>query len=180
MTRIYLIGYMGVGKTTVGKKLAAYLGVNFIDLDKFIEAKYHRTIPEIFDERGEQGFRQIERQSLKEVSEIEDVVVSTGGGAPCFFDNMEIMNNSGVSVYISAKPEELASRLIASKNVRPIIAGMSIDELIPFITKHLDEREYYYNQSKIVYESDFLLTKEEIYLTVEGIARELKKYQNDL
>lgn len=170
---------MGVGKTTVGKKLAAYLGVSFIDLDKYIEAKYHKSIPEIFEEKGEKGFRHIESQSLKEVSEIENVVISTGGGAPCFFDNMDIMNKSGVSVYISAKPEELASRLIASKNVRPIIAGMSKDELIPFITEHMGEREYYYNQSKIIYKSDFLLTKEEIYLTVEGIARELKKYQND-
>lgn len=177
MIRVYLIGYMGVGKTTIGKKLANHLNVSFIDLDKYIESKYHKTIPELFSEKGEAEFRKIEQKMLHEVSEIENVVISTGGGAPCFFDNMKLMNQTGTTVYIHAKPQELAARLLASKNVRPIIAGKSKDELIPFISDHLQEREGFYNQAKLIYKTKFLKTKDEIYLTVEDIANELKKLQ---
>lgn len=176
MTRIFLIGYMGVGKTTVGKKLARILSKNFIDLDKFIESKYHKTIAELFAEKGEDEFRKIEERALSEVSQIENVIVSTGGGAPCFFDNMKLMNESGLTVYIYAEPSELAARLLASKNVRPIIAGKSPEELIPFITTHLSERERFYNQAKIIYKTDYMITKEEIYLTVEAMAREINKF----
>ena len=175
MIRVYLIGYMGVGKTTIGKKLAKHFGVNFIDLDKFIESKYHKTVPEIFAEMGEEGFRQIEQKSLLEVSEIENVIISTGGGTPCFFDNMGVMNRTGTTVYIHALAEELAARLLASKNVRPIIAGKPKDELIPFISTHLEEREKFYNQAKLIFKTKYLITKEEVYLTVEGIAHELEK-----
>ncbi len=177
MKRIYLIGYMGVGKTTVGKKLSKLLDLSFIDLDKFIESKYHKTVPDLFKEKGEQGFRELERKSLKEVSEIENVVVSTGGGAPCFFDNMNTMNNTGTTVYIKAEPKELAARLTASKNVRPIVSDKSAEELLPFIIDHLAKRENFYNQAHIVYLTDRLLTKEKVYLTVNGIADELKKIQ---
>lgn len=174
MIRIYLIGYMGVGKTTVGKKLARLLDISFIDLDRFIESKYHKTVAELFAERGETEFRLIEQKSLGEVSEIENVVISTGGGAPCFFDNMEWMNRTGITVYIQATPEELAARLRASKTVRPLVAGKPHHELIPFITNHLSEREKFYNQAKIVYKTDHLITKKDVHLTVEGIAREIK------
>ncbi|MDO9615659.1 MAG: shikimate kinase, partial [Bacteroidota bacterium] len=93
--RIYLIGYMGCGKTTLGRKLAAELSLTFIDLDTFLEEKYFRTIPQIFQEEGEAGFRKKEQNVLHEVSAFDDVIVATGGGAPCFFDNMEVMNNTG-------------------------------------------------------------------------------------
>ena len=175
--RIYLIGYMGVGKTTVGKKLARLLNISFIDLDKFIESKYHKTVPELFAERGENEFRSIEQKSLLEVSEIENVVISTGGGAPCFFDNMHLMNETGITVYIEATPEELAARLSASKNVRPIVSGKAKEELIPFITNHLSEREKFYKQARIVYKTDHLITKEDVHLTVDGIAHEINKLQ---
>lgn len=174
MVRVYLIGYMGVGKTTVGKKLAKLLNKNFIDLDRYIESKYHQTIGEIFAEKGEKEFRLVEEKALREVSQIEDVVVSTGGGAPCFFNNMEVMNRTGITVYIHAEPEELASRLVASKNVRPIIAGKSFDELVPFIAGHLSDRKRFYNQARIIYKTDYLITKEEVHVTVEGIAREIE------
>ena len=173
MTRIYLIGYMGVGKTTVGKKLAKLLNIGFIDLDKFIESKYHKTVPALFTERGEKEFRLIEQKSLAEVSEIENVVISTGGGSPCFFDNMRLMNQTGITVYIQATPQELAARLNASKNVRPIVAGKSMEELIPFIATHLSEREKFYNQANIIYKTDHLITKQEVHLTVEGIAHKI-------
>lgn len=177
MTRVFLIGYMGVGKTTVGKKLAKLLNKNFIDLDKFIESKYHKSIAELFAEKGENEFRQIEQKALVEVAQIENVIISTGGGAPCFFNNMELMNQSGITVYIHAQPEELAARLRASKNVRPLIAEKSPEELIPFITNHLSERERFYNQAKIIYKTIYMITKKEIYITVEGIAHEINKLQ---
>lgn len=175
--RIYLIGYMGVGKTTIGKKLAQFFDIGFIDLDKFIESKYHKTVPELFAERGESAFRLIEQKSLAEVSDIENVVISTGGGTPCFFDNVALMNQSGITVYIQAEPEELAARLQASKTVRPIIAEQQKDELISFITNHLSEREKFYNQAQIVYETNRLITKKDIHITVNGIAEVIKKLQ---
>ena len=174
MKRVFLIGYMGSGKTTVGKKLAKSLSLSFIDLDDFIQNKYRKSIAEIFAELGEEEFRKIEGRALREVSEIEDVVISTGGGAPCFFDNMKIMNNAGVTLYIDVEPPELASRLMASKSVRPLIAGKSKDELIPFITKHLSQRERYYRSAQIIYHSEKMTTKEDIYLTVLEIEDQLK------
>ena len=174
MKRVFLIGYMGSGKTTVGKRLAISLSLSFIDLDDFIQNKYRKTIAELFAEIGEEEFRKIESKTLREVSEIEDVVISTGGGAPCFFDNMKIMNNAGITLYIEAEPEELAARLLASKTVRPLIAGKSEDELIPFIKKHLSQRERYYKSAQIIYQSERMTTKEDIYLTVSDIEDQLK------
>ena len=175
--RIYLIGYMGVGKTTVGKKLAKLLDIGFIDLDKFIESKYYKTVPELFTERGESEFRLIEQKTLKEVSEIENVVISTGGGTPCFFDNVELMNQTGITVYIQAEPEELAARLRTSKTVRPIVSGKAKEELYSFISNHLSERERFYTQAQIIYKTNHLVTKEDVHLTVDEIVSEIKKLQ---
>ncbi len=180
MTRIYLIGYMGTGKTTLGKRLAKIMDLSFIDIDKFIECKYHKTVPEIFAESGEDGFRVIEQKALKEVSEIENVIISTGGGVPCFFDNMEVMNDSGLTIYIKATPEELASRLRASKTVRPIVASKSDDELVPFIAEHLAEREKYYTRANISFYTEHLVSKEDINITVDRLADEIKKWNYDV
>lgn len=174
MERIFIVGYMGVGKTTVGKGLAKLLGLTFIDLDKYIENKFRQTIPELFREKGEDGFRKIEQQMLREVADFENIVLSTGGGTPCFFDNMDVMNNAGTTVYISATPQELAARLSASKNERPLITGKSYDELIEFISKHLSEREYYYKKAHIEYYTDHLISKKQVHLTIEGIAKKIK------
>ena len=174
MVRIYLIGYMGVGKTTVGKKLAKLFDIGFIDLDKFIESKYHKTVPELFAERGENEFRLIEQKSLIEVSEIENVVVSTGGGTPCFFENIRLMNQTGITVYIHAEPNELAARLRASKTIRPLVSGKTGEDLTMFIASHLKERERFYNQAQLIYKTDRLITKEEVHLTVDRIANEIK------
>lgn len=174
MERIFLIGYMGCGKSTLGKRLARKLSLSFIDLDAHIQSNYRKTIAELFDEKGEEGFRRIEHQALLEVADFEDVLVSTGGGAPCFFDNMEVMNRAGVTVYIKAEPEELAARLRASKTVRPILSKKKPEELIPFIREHLAERERYYNKAQIIFPTDHMITKEEIHLTVDAIAERLK------
>lgn len=112
MKSIIIIGYMGAGKTTVGKALAKELGVMFYDLDWYIESRMRKTVKQIFDEVGEEGFRQIEHNMLHEVAEFENVVVSCGGGTPCFFDNMEYMNQSGNTIYLKQrqKPSMLTSR----------------------------------------------------------------------
>lgn len=169
------MGYMGSGKTTVGKRLAKTLSLEFIDLDTYIQNRYRKTIPRLFEEKGEEGFRQAEREALREVAEFEDVVISTGGGAPCFFDNMELMNRAGTTIYLQAEPEELADRLSASKTVRPLIAGKSREELVPFIREHLSRREDYYKSARLVYPTGRVVSKEDVYLTVSGLEVELKK-----
>ena len=104
MVRIFLTGYMGAGKTTLGKAFARKLNVPFIDLDWYIEERFHKTVGELFTERGEAGFRELERNMLHEVAEFENVVISTGGGAPCFYDNMEFMNRTGKTVFLNVHP----------------------------------------------------------------------------
>lgn len=180
MNRIYLIGYMGAGKTTLGKRMAQIMNLSFIDIDKFIECKYHLTVPEIFAKHGEEGFRKIEQKALLEVSDFENVVISTGGGVPCFFDNMDVMNNTGITLYIKAAPDELASRLRASKTVRPIVESKTDEELIPFITEHLLERERYYNRAKISFFTEHLGSKEDIYQTVDKMVEEINNWSNDI
>lgn len=176
--RVFLVGYMGVGKTTVGKVLSKRLGVEFIDLDKYIENRYRKTIAQLFDEKGEENFRKIERNALSEVSSFENVLIATGGGTPCFFDNMEVMNRSGITVYIKAEPEELVARLNASKTVRPIIRGKSPQELSGFVAQQLKERERYYTKARIIFETERLISRQDIHKTVEGIAENLKHLQS--
>jgi len=165
---------MGSGKTTVGKLLAQSLSLEFIDLDAYIENKHRKTIATLFAEKGEDTFRKIERQALEEVSNFEGVLISTGGGVPCFFDNMDLMNRVGTTIYIEASPEELAERLMISKTVRPLIVGKTREELIPFIREHLAQRERFYLRAHIVYPTKHMLTKKEIHITVSGIEEQLR------
>lgn len=148
MVRVILIGYMGAGKTTVGKALAADLGLTFYDLDWYITMRYHRSVPEIFAERGEEGFRDLERRMLHEVAEFENVVVSCGGGTPCFYDNMEYMNSLADTVYLKADPDVLAQHLKMGKGKRPLIEGKTPEELETYIQESLQAREPYYSQAK--------------------------------
>ncbi|MGI6572284.1 MAG: shikimate kinase [Fermentimonas sp.] len=174
MERVFIVGYMGSGKTTVGRRLARLLSLQFIDLDAFIEGKYRETVSQLFKEWGEEGFRELEQQALREVAEFENVVVSTGGGTPCFFDNMALMNRSGTTVYLQAEPGELAHRLISSRTVRPLIAGKSKEELVSFITVHLAQRERYYLNAAIVHRSGHRLRGKDIQLTVSQLEEELR------
>ena len=130
MIRIFLTGYMGAGKTTLGKALARELHIPFIDLDWYIEERFHKTVGELFSERGEASFRELEKNMLHEVGEFEDVVISTGGGAPCFFDNMEYMNRVGTTVFLDVDPKVLFSRLRVAKQQRPILQGKMTNYLI--------------------------------------------------
>lgn len=176
MQRIFIIGYMGAGKTTIGKILAQRLSLTFVDLDAHIQSRYHKTIPELFAEHSEEGFRKLEQQALHEVATFENVIVSTGGGTPCFFDNMDVMNRVGITVYIESLPEVLADRLLQSKSVRPLIAGKEKAELISFIAAHLAEREPFYRKATIIYHANDELTKEEVVLTADGIEKQLVHY----
>jgi shikimate kinase len=146
--RIYLIGYMGCGKSTLGKKLSKHLGLQFIDMDHYIEKRNCKTVPQLFEEFGEEGFRERERKALEELSEFTDVVIATGGGAPCFFDNIDLMNRTGKTIYLNIHPKILASRLLESKTERPLIKGKSREELIEFIDETLRKRNEFYKQAK--------------------------------
>ena len=176
MKRIFIIGYMGAGKTTVGKELAKLLSLTFVDLDAHIQSRHYKTVPELFAEKGEEVFRQIEQQALHEVASFEDVIISTGGGTPCFFDNMEVMNRAGTTVYIEVAPEMLVERLLVSKNVRPLVVGKSKEELVAFVTTHLSERERFYKKADVIYHVNQMLTKEEMHITAEDIAAQLQTF----
>lgn len=139
---------MGCGKTTTGKRIAKKYGLDFIDLDHYIENRYFKTIPQLFEEKGEDGFRQIEHNMLIEVSEFENAVISTGGGAACFFDNMDIMNKSGETIYLKASPENLFKYLKTATQNRPLLQGKNDEELLHFIKEGLEKREPFYMKAK--------------------------------
>ncbi|MBQ8990651.1 MAG: shikimate kinase [Prevotella sp.] len=174
MTRIILIGYMGAGKTTVGKALAKELGIIFYDLDWYIENRMRKSIAQIFEERGEEGFRKIEYNMLHEVAEFENVIISCGGGTPCFFDNMDYLNQQGQVVYLKADPEVLYKHLAMSKNDRPLLRGKSHEQLITFIREQLEKREPYYTKAKYILDVSLMDNYEKIRISVENI-RELLK-----
>jgi shikimate kinase len=138
---------MGCGKTTWSRKLANHLGFEFMDLDHILEAKVGMTIAEYFEQHGQDAFRLLESQVLKETEYPENAIVSTGGGLPCFFDNMDWMNANGQTLYIKLSPKTLAERLDKGKTTRPLIAGKHGDELVAFIADKLAEREDFYNRA---------------------------------
>jgi len=148
--KVFLTGFMGSGKTTLGKKLANYLKYDFIDLDKLIEARAGMSIVEYFGKHGEAAFRELEREVLQSTDYPENVVVATGGGAPCYGDNMEWMNSKGHVAYLSLPPKALAARLEPSKADRPLIRHLKGQELVDFIKAKLKEREIFYKQSRFV------------------------------
>lgn len=149
--RIFLIGYMGAGKTTIGQQLATRLGYKFLDMDHVIEEKMQQSVSQIFSEKGEEEFRRLERECLDKISTEQNVVVATGGGAPCFYDNMERMNAYGLTVYLCLSPEQLQERLeLSHKNKRPLLAQREGKELLDFIRQNLSEREPFYRKATLV------------------------------
>lgn len=171
MTRILIIGYMGAGKTTLGKVLAKDLGLPFYDLDWYIESRMMKTVPQLFAERGEEGFRKVEHNMLHEVAEFEDVVISCGGGTPCFYDNMEYMNAQGDTVYLKASPEVLYAHLQMGKVERPLLKNKTREEMQAFIQEQLAEREKYYIKARHIFNVDLLDNYEKIQTSVNNLRK---------
>ena len=169
--RIFLIGFMGAGKTTLGRGLAEALHCSFIDLDLYIEQRYHRTIGELFAEKGEPGFREIERRMLQEVSDFEHVVIATGGGTPCFFDNMERMNACGLTVYLEADPDILFRRLRIASQKRPLLRGKSDEELRSYIAEALEKRAPRYRQARLHFDASRLENRTDIRTALQALQR---------
>ncbi|WP_423148535.1 shikimate kinase [Rubrolithibacter danxiaensis] len=167
---IFLVGFMGCGKTTLGKKLSAKLNYTFVDLDKKIEQVSGERIADYFSNYGESSFRELERDTLQKSSFPADSVVATGGGAPCFFDNMEWMNKNGLTIYISLPPNALASRLENAKTERPLIKNLNHMELVEFIKNRLEARDPFYKKAQYVLNGTDI-TAEKV---VESIRTQLK------
>ena len=176
MKPIFLIGYMGSGKTTLGRALAKEMECDFIDLDNFIEGRFRRTIKDIFAERGEEGFRKIEHNLLEEVAEFQDVIIACGGGTPCHYNNMDIMNSSGLAIYLTTPTSILLARLSLPqhKAKRPIIANKTDEELKSFIEKNLIERDPFYNKAKMKFDATKIETAEETIETAKELAEIIK------
>ena len=174
MIRVFLTGYMGAGKTTLGKAFARKLNLPFVDLDWYMEERFHKTVGELFVERGEAGFRELEKNMLHEVGAFEDVVISTGGGAPCFFDNMDFMNRNGKTVFLNVHPDVLFRRLRVAKQQRPILQGKQDDELKEFIIRALEKRTPFYSQAQYVFNADELEDRSQIEKSVEKLRDLLK------
>lgn len=149
VSRVFLVGYMGSGKSTIGRRLAADLGWHFVDTDKYIEQETSQTIPQIFASQGEEAFRQRETMALRELSARDNVVIATGGGAPCYASNMSLMLAQGLVIYIYVEPHELARRLRRSRTNRPLIAQKTDNELLDYIQLSLSQREAFYKQAQI-------------------------------
>ena len=163
---------MGSGKTTVGRALAKEIGLPFYDLDWYIESRMRKKISQIFAERGEEGFRKIECNMLHEVAEFEDVVISCGGGTPCFFDNIDYLNQQAQVVYLRCKPEVLHKHLLMGKGDRPLLKGKTPDELIDYIRQQLELREPYYTKARYTLDVSLMDNTEKIKITIEKL-REL-------
>ncbi len=163
----FIIGYMACGKTTFGRALARKLDRQFIDLDFYIEQRFRKRIPEIFAERGEEGFRQIERNLLQEVGEFDNVVISCGGGTPCFFDNMDYMSHRGVTIWLQATEARITERLLVNNANRPLIKGKSKEEIEQTVAKGLSEREEFYSRAGIHFSGEYLEDRRQIDSTVE-------------
>jgi len=167
---LYLVGYMGAGKTTIGKLLAEKLNRPFTDVDVYIENRYYQSVAGIFEKKEEAGFRELERSALLEISEFENAIVSTGGGLPCFFDNMDLMNETGITIYLKTSVTDLLNRLHSNKQNRPLIKGKSMEELRNFIESSLKKREPFYNQAKIIIDVPYCPEKKEMNQWVDKLA----------
>lgn len=160
---------MGSGKTTVGKALSKETGMPFYDLDWYIESRMRKTVKQLFDSVGEEGFRKIEHNMLHEVAEFENVIISCGGGTPCFFDNMDYINQQADTIYLKASPEVLHGHLKMGKTVRPLLLNKTPEEVEMFIQKQLEERRPFYEKAKFTLNVDLLDNYEKIKISVEKV-----------
>lgn len=145
--RIFLIGFMGSGKSSIGERLAQRMGWQFVDTDRLIEATHHTTIAQIFAQQGESAFRAIEREVLAQLLPQRHIVVATGGGMACKQENIDKMNAAGTTVYLQASAENLAIWLKSERQNRPLIAQQSEEQLYQYIVQTLSQREKFYQQA---------------------------------
>lgn len=151
---IFLIGYMTSGKSTLGVELAKNLSVPFIDVDEYIETKEGKSVSEIFAEKGEKYFRELEHSYLKEIANETNAVVATGGGLPCYNDNMNLINKYGDSVYLKTSEDVLVERLLIMGDSRPLVKGKSREELIEFLSHHFRSRIKWYEMANYILDVD--------------------------
>ncbi|NCU32781.1 MAG: shikimate kinase [Candidatus Moranbacteria bacterium] len=152
--RIYLVGFMGSGKTTVGRVLSRRLGFDFLDTDKEVEKLAGMSLRNLFKTSGETAFRELEQQVLHTTSKLEKTVISTGGGTPCFYDNMDFIKQNGVSIYLMMQPASIVNRLENSKNPRPLVHGLSSSELQAYVETELEKRKKFYSTADYVIKAE--------------------------
>lgn len=147
--RIYLLGYMYSGKSTIGRQLAKRLGYRFMDTDQAIEEKYRLSIPLFFNRYGEQAFRIVEQKMLFGTADLEDTVIALGGGTPCNEENSAFVRQNGCSIYLKMSAEKIIERMIRSRKQRPLLADKSEAERKAHVVAQLAEREAYYSQATL-------------------------------
>ncbi len=149
MNSIYLLGFMGAGKSFWGKQLAIHLDYSFIDLDDFIEKQHKLSIPDLFNKYGETVFRKWEAKALRKTTAYKKTVIATGGGTPCYHDNLSFINNRGISCYLKVPLDILWERLEKDQSKRPLLQSLDKEELYVFIKKKLRERKPYYKRAHL-------------------------------
>jgi len=181
MKPIYLIGYMGSGKSTLGKELARALHMTFIDLDERIEAMCGCTVSQIFSIHGEAHFRQLEQQALREVSAMTGVVVACGGGTPCQQGNMQLMNDTGITVWLTTSVQRLTARLLLEdeKRKRPRVAALPDDAVLAMVEQELQQRTPHYAMAHLQFDSTDIETAQATTATARRLATVLQGLMND-
>ncbi len=154
MDRIYIVGYMGAGKTTAARRLAQRMGWEVVDTDALFEEKYKISVNDFFNKYDEPLYRKLESEVLKATENLDHVVVSTGGGTACFFDNMDWMNQHGLTVFLHISPQAAVDRVIHSRHKRPLVEGKSEEELTEFVNQHYASRLPFYEQARITAKSE--------------------------
>jgi shikimate kinase len=152
--RYFIIGFKNSGKTTLGRKLARMLNMDFIDLDEYIEENEGRSIPEIYTSVGDETFRTLEWKSLKELVKKDNIVVSTGGGVPCHCNNMNLMEKYGEVIYLNVRDETLVNRLKRAVHDRPIVKGKTEQELRTYIADLRSRCEHHYKRAKYIVDGE--------------------------
>ena len=172
MKPVFLIGYMGCGKTTLGRALACEMNLTYVDLDEAIERKSGKTVTQIFNTLGEDGFRHLETSALQETAAMADVIVGCGGGTPCHGSNMVLMNQAGTTVWLTTSAERITSRLLLpeEKCKRPKINALGDDAILPFVKRELEQRTPYYDQAQLRFDSTDIETADATRRTAKRLA----------
>jgi shikimate kinase len=147
--KVFLIGFMGSGKTTAAQEISLVSGLSFYDMDRELELRHGQSISSIFSEKGEDFFRKAERRLLEDICQMPDRIIATGGGTPCYCNNMDLINHSGISVYLACSADELYEWLKHHKTKRPLIKDMSGKELKAYISLELQRREPFYSKAHL-------------------------------